>query len=715
MPDMDIQKLNSLYNDAEEVDRSIFAEMRSNILLVSGDHYSKRDNKTWNNIRRSSRASFADKKLRLTKNHMHRIQRGYKTMLLSESPDVTILPKHDTDLQDKKDSELNKSVWEDFKDRHKFKQLLHDFVSDYTTIGEVCVKAFWNPDKGKLVGYEQLVDEDGEPVFEQIPDPNTGELVEVPMPDKDMPVFSGDYDIELIHGFNLLIESGTEDINREVDRAWIVRKMVNTKELQSKYKDDDEKVEGITESSKRTYVVFDVHKGTYHKKKGETLVREFYWKPSKMYPKGYYIYCTDTVILEEGELPLGIFPLKWCGFDKYQTSPRGRSILKIARPYQAEINRASSSMATHQITMGDDKLIYSSGSKLAPGALLPGVRGISVTGGQPPTVIPGRSGAQYIDYVEQNKSELYEVVELFDMKVVDSSGQIDPYALLFKSATQRRLFSPYIDRFSLFLTEFAELILTIARAYLPDDALISAVGKREMINIQEFRDTDPISYHIKIQPGSETVDTLIGRHMTFTQTLQYVGKQLDPKSIGKILKNMPYGNIDDSLDELMIDSENAENEMLAIERGERVVASPHADSGYMLKRLNHRMKKPDFRYLPPEVQFGYNQLVQQYEQIVQAAAQAEIAAKNEFIPVDGALVTCDIYVEDPKNPENQAKRAKIPQRALEWLMDRMEQQGVTLERIEQMDEKSKLDLVRSLQQQPSMGAGGQPPMNMNFG
>lgn len=707
MPNLDIAELNRIYQEAEEADREIFAEQRSNILLVAGDHYSKISNRLWNNTRNPSRSNMGDSKLRLTKNHMHRIQRAYKTSILSEAPGVTVLPKRDTDLQDKKDADLNLAVWQDVKDRHKIKKKVLDWVSWYTTIGEVCLKVFWDNDAGEFQGYEQALDEDGQPKFTDRVDEETGEVVQEMVPDKDLPVFSGDFVFEPVFGFNLLVESGTEDMD-DVDSAWIVRKMVDTKILKRKYKDDEEKLAGIVEASKQTYVVFDVQKGSYAKKKGETLVKEFYWKPSPSYPMGYYVHATDTVILEEGELPFGIFPLVWAGFDKHPTSPRGRSILKVARPYQAEINRASSSMATAQVTMGDDKLIYSAGSKLAPGALLPGVRGISVSGGQAPTVLPGRSGAQYLEYVMAQIAEMNDVLSLDQTQVIDKSGQVDPYAMLFRSATQKRLYSPYIEAFEEFLKDVCGVVLTLARVYLPEDMLITAVGKREIINIAEFRDTTPLSYHIKLEAGSDTVESLIGRQVTYQHLLQYVGKQLDPKTIGKMIKNMPYGNSADTVDDLMVDDENATNDMLAVERGEQVVATEHSDPGYMLKRLNHRMKKSDYRFLPPQVQQGYMSLVAQYEQIVEKLAAAEMAAKNEFIPAEGALVTCDFYVEDPANPENQAKRAKIPQRALEWLLKRLEEQGMTMEKLEGMNAKSLQELARAMQQAPGAQSPQQP-------
>lgn len=715
MPSKSIEDLNRIYSEAEEVDRELFAEMRSNLLLIAGEHYSKINARIASQVRQTNKTPPSqDQKLRLTKNHCHKVHRTYMTNILSEVPGTTVKPQRDKELQDQKDAELNLAVWQDVKHRHKLKRKTKEWCSQYTGIGEVCVKVFWDPNAGQFKGYGPKLDEMGAPVMKETGeiDPMTGQPVMIPEEDTENPQFTGDFVYEDVFGFNLLREAGCESMD-DPDKAWIVRKMVDTKELKKRYSKDPDKVTKIQESSDRTYIVFDANKGTYHKKKGETLVKEYYWRPCLAYPEGYFVYATDTVVLEEGPLPFGLFPLKWAGFDKYASTPRGRSIIKVVRPYQAEINRASSSMATAQVTMGDDKLIYSSGAKMAPGALLPGVRGIAVTGGMAPVVLPGRSGAQYLDYVNQQTAEMYSVVMMDEMTVTDKSGQLDPYALLFKSASQKKKYEVYTDNFEEFLVSVTELTLELAKHYLPDDMLISAVGRRETINIPEFRKTTPLAYQIVVEPQSETLETQFGKQLTFQHVLQYVGKQLDPKIIGKLIKNSPFANYDDSFDELTIDEDIAKNDMLALERGEPVEPTPYVDPTYMARKLTFRKKQPDFRYLDPLVQQSYAQLIQAYEAIAAEQAAKIAAAKNEYIPVDGALVTCDFYVPDPTNPDNQAKRAKIPQRALEWLLKRLEEQGITLDKLEGMNAQALSEIADMIFQGQMQGApGGQVPMQI---
>ena len=709
MAELTVDKLNRIYRDAEEVDSSVFAEMRSNVLLVSGEHYSQ---KTRNDRPRSARSqSETEQKIRLTKNHMHRLRRTYVKGILANAPSTNIKPHHETDIQDQKDAELYKAVWDDVKYRHKISAKIRDWASDYVTLGEVCVKIFWDHMAGKHVGFEPLLDEEGEPVMqptgevEEIVDPMTGEVVlqekMAPVEDETKPMFTGDFVFERIFGFNLLRESSVQEMG-EKGRAWVVRKMTNIKELQAKF---PEKFDEIAESSDETYVVFDANKGSYQKTKGQTMVREFYWEPCYKYPKGWYAVSVSSVILDQGPLPMGIFPLRWKPFEKFQTSPRGRSILKVGRPYQAEINRTSSKLAEQQVTLGDDKLIYSAGSKLAMGALLPGVRGISVAG-TPPTVLPGRDGSQYLPYLKDQIAELDQVTVAQEMQFTGQNGQIDPYALLYQSFSRKEIYQEYIEGFEEFLVDVTQLVLEVAKVYLPDDALIPAIGAREAVNIEEFRKVSDLATRIVVEAGTDTVETLFGRQLTLSHILQYVGKDLDMATKAKIMKGLPFGNVDDAFDDMMIDEEICKNDFLAMERGEQVQAAQYVEPSFMIKKITARMKKPEFRFQPPEVQQAYQMLMQQYQQIEVENQQKIIAAKNEYIPVDGALVSVDMYVNDPNSDSGSAKRARLPQRAVEWLIQQLESQGASLDQLENMNSNAMAQLAGSILQQQ----GPQPQM-----
>ena len=707
MKRLEAEDLRSIYRDAEQVDKEIFSEMRSNMLLVAGQHYTKNSNKYFSRLRETNRLS-ETQKLRLTKNHIHKICRHYKSAIISKAPDVRMTPANEGEMQDRKAAELNDKVWKWGKKRYDLKEWFSARADDFVQIGEVACKITWDPDKGDFIGYEQkmVMGPDG---IEQAELDEDGNMV----PDDARPVFSGDFVFEPLHGFNLLRDPSAHTIDDS--RYVIIRKMVPKKTLVHKYSDDPDKLKVINESNDKTYIIFDTNQANYNRSDKEVLVKEIYYKPCMEYPNGYFYMFTDEGILEEGELPYGIFPIVWKPFDAYATSCRGRSIVKVARPYQAEINRASSQLASHQITVGDDKVLYQTGTKLAPGALLPGVRGISYQGAAP-IIMPGRDGSQFVGYIEKQIAEMYDAVMLSEINS-DEQHNLDAHTLLYRSMAQQAKFKPYLDRFAAFMMEVAELYLKLSKYYLSDAHLLAAVGRNETSNIVEYRSTTPLSFQIDVNPGTESADTMLGKQLTFNHLLQYVGKNFEREDIGKIMKNMPFVNNEEIFAEFTTDHDNVQNDMLAIERGEIPMINQYTNNEYYVKRFTHRIKQPDFKYLAPEIQQIYHQVLQQNEMEIVRKQQELQAAQAGQIPTEGAMITCSMHIPDPDNP-GSTKQLRLPYSSLMHLVDQLQKQGKSLETLEGMNQGALAEMAEQMRQQQEaetqmqMMGGGLPPRLM---
>lgn len=698
---MDIAKLNELYERSEQVDKEDFAEKRSNVLLCAGDHYNRRAPQGFSRIREEGQNT-STKKLRLVKNHTYRVVKTYANSIIAKSPGVKPSPKNETEMQDRKDAELNTAVWQDIKERHKLNSKFARYAHEFVEVGELAVKITWDPSKGYIQGYSPLVEMDAEgneyPVVDEM-----GQMV----PDKEQPIYSGDFNFETVHAFNLLRDPAAETMSESP--YLIVRKMMDRKELKKAYKDQPEKLKALDSKTDETYVIFDTNKGNHQKTKTKVLIKEVYYRPCIQYPNGYFYIHTDTAILEHGELPYGIYPVKWVGFDEFPTTARARSIVKVVRPYQAEINRAASQEATHQITLGDDKIIYQTGATLQQGALLPGVRGISVNGAAP-TILPGRTGTQYTEYIENQKRELYQAAMLDEVTAEKSMTQ-DPYAMLFTSMKQRAVFQPYIQKFQDFLIEICETTLELAKHYLPDDALVSAVGRNEQINIPEFRKTTKFCYQVVVEPVNEDAETMIGRQFANKEILQYVGKNLPEDVVGKMIKNMPFVNNDDSFDLLTIDEDNVTNDMLLIERGGMPMIGPHDDNKFYIQRLTHRMKQPDFDFLQPQVKQVYQQFLQLHQQEEVRKIESIKAQQDEMIPTGGALITCQMRVPDPDNP-GQSKQVRLPYETIMHTMKNLERQGKTLDELETINQGALAQMADQMAMNEQAAAMPMLPNNM---
>jgi hypothetical protein len=716
---LDISELNSIYDEAELVDKETFAEQRSNILLIAGDHYTKTSSRFQNNVRNSKEIS-ENQKIRLTKNHTHKVYRYYTDTIFSLASDVTIRPKNEKERGDVKDADLNKSVYFHLKNQLRLKEHYRNSVDDFVGLGECCSLIKFDPSMGRHVAYEQKVGPDGEPVFEPeldpatgMPavDPMTGMPVQKPVADKDRPVFSGKFHVERVFSFNLLRKVGSTEM-RKAD-CWIVRKMVPNKDLQAKYAGDETKLGFIDSDNKEAFIIFDTEKSTYTKSKDQTLIKEYYYPPCFDYPEGYFYIASSKGKFEEGPLPGGIFPLAWAAFDTYQTAARGKSIIKVVRPYQAEINRASSQMAMHQITVGDDKILYQSGTKLQAGALLPGVRGLTYQGLKP-EILPGREGSQFAQYILQQIEEMYRVANMEEMLQDKSDGaSVEPLTLLYRSAKHKKNFTAYAERFEQYLVDFVTILLELAKFYMPDDELIPAIGSSEFVNLPEFRDSQPLSHEIVVEPMDDTIESMLGRQMTFNHILQYAGQQLDKDSIGEIMQQMPYGNSKAAFADLTLNRDLVTNLILALDRGEPAQPpAPYDDNVYIVKKLTKRMTEPDYKFLAPKIQEQYDLTVQAHEQAETEKQAAIQQAQAGFIPSDGPLIGCDMYIEDKVDPTKAPKRARVPQTALNWLLEKLEAQGMNQQALEGMNQGALTEMAKMMMARQNALPPGQDQLSM---
>lgn len=687
-----LEELNQHYKDAESCDDEIFSEMRSNLLLVSGNHYSKKTTSFFSRVRNSQKMN-ETQKLRLTKNHLHKITRHYIQAITSKVPGVIPSAQNELDMQDKKAADLNLSVWRDTTTRYQLKEKFNEYIQNFVEIGEMCAFIFWNPNEGEIKGYEPLIDEaTGEPAL----DPMTGEMQQ----DESKPIFTGGFEFRNIPGFNLMRAPQAKSMKKSPYH--IIREMVDKKELLDTYGGDESKKRIIGDGDTGEFIVFDTNKKQYRSEESQILVRYHFFRPCKQYPRGYYYITTERGILEEAEIPFGIYPIIWEGFDTYSTNPRGYSIIKIARPYQAEINRASSQAATHQITVGDDKIIYQSGTKLAPGALLPGVRGLTFQGA-PPQILAGRDGGQFLPYIESQISEMYSACMLEEINQEKDSGQIDPYTLLFRSASSKAKFARYIEKVESFMKEFCMTTLELAKQYLPDDAFIQAVGKSEAINISEFRATQPLSYQIKIEEQSQDISDRLGQQLALNHLIQYAGQQMDSKQLALLAKEMPYLKNSSIVKKLTLDYDNAENDMLQIERGQMPFISPYTDNKICIEAVTHRMKQADFQMLPPNIQSLYDQYLQIHEDETGRKIEAAQRAKDGFIPTGGSLITVQMQVADPSS-QSGSRQVRLPYETIQWLLKQFEAQGITLDDLEKMNDGVVADMMQRMgnNQQPQM-------------
>jgi hypothetical protein len=659
--DMKLEKLKKMYRDGKQADDSLFAEQRTNVLLRSGDHYNKKSNNS-DDLRQRGVKTNAQK-IRLTKNHIHRICNAYQNSILEANPSVQAVPFNPDELHDVKVAEMNQSVIDWIKVTNDWGEKQEKNAHDFTTIGEVFNIIRFDYSKGALK-----------------PSQEKGRVARI-----------GEFVIDRVFGFDMKRDPNARD--NITARWWIKDTMVDLSDFKKLVKsvNSEIKEEQIVASGKGTYKIFDSNAGEYRNVKDQVLVRELYRKPSAEYPLGWYVMFTDEFIVLQKALPFGIYPVHMEGFDELTTSPRSTSIIKVCRPYQVEINRASSKMAEHQITLGDDKVFIQKGTKISNGGSMHGVRAFQVSG-QQPIIQEGRSGAQYLEYQKSQIVEMYEAANL-DHIMANKEQVGDPYQLLYRSMKEKKRFVKYVGKFERFESNVFSTCLKLAKHYLTPDHIIRVAGRTEALNIPEFKSNKETGFEVKVVPQSGDIETKFGKILSITQTLQYTGSQLGQDQIGTLIKQLPFGNDEQVFSTLTVDTDNVMNDILALDRGEQVRVNIHENHEMMIKGLQHRMKKSDYRYLDENIKRNYMLKMSSHELFYKEQKQLIAQENMGMVPTGGFLTTVNASWHNPTS--NRVERIKVPSGALQWLVQKLQTQGTFAQEVDNLPDQARAEIAQA--------------------
>jgi hypothetical protein len=348
----------------------------------------------------------------------------------------------------------------------------------------------------------------------------------------------------------------------------------------------------IQTSSEETFKIYNSSDNTY-REASKVLVNEYYFKPCKKMPNGYFVIATKNVVLYHGELPFGIFPIITVNFDDIQTTPRGRSKIKQLRPIQCEINRAVSKIAEHQVTLGDDKLILNAGSKIAESNKLNGVRALQVSGTINPQILPGRAGDQYVQYWMNQVSIFEKIAEMPEIQE-DKLAQLDPYSILYLSMRQKKKFSYYAEKFENFIIQVWKTALKLYKKSVDPMAAVAVLGQHEKINVDEFKSVEDIAFQIKVKARTDDPESLVSRQFQLNQILQYRGSELSEEEFGEVVSDMPFLGKKGLLSKGKLKADRATNMILKLDKGVDMPISEVDDPTYMLNRIDKRMSESDF-------------------------------------------------------------------------------------------------------------------------
>lgn len=715
--DLELGALESSYHEAETCDMDVFGEMRSNILLMSGQHYRKTVGRRLERGLRDIGVA-KSKRIRLVKNHTQKAINDAKDIVASMVPGVMPYPTVEGELKHQKSAEIARQVWNHSKECNRWDEFREECIDNFFEIGEVCAKVYFNPLKGGLRGFKQKVNDLGEPLY-KTPDGEIttqkgyyeksfeailvdgvpvqrevqGEFVAYEMcPDEDRPEFYGQVVLERFEAYDLLRDKSSKDVNKS---PWLIyRKMISNDTLKalirrSSVMSDSQKEEAIEKlgtGGGSTFKVFNAGNGSFEEAEGQTLLKEKYWRQSPKYPKGYFCIWTEYGKLFEGPIPFGeygdiAFPIKWQGFDRFSSSARGFSPIKRVRPAQLEVNRCASKITEHHLTVGDDKVILQKGSKFERGVDHPGIRVFYSTGQA--QYLQGKSGEQFVGYLDHNIAEIYRLLSVEDNKSPTAQG-FDPKAELFKMQRQKIKFSKPAGKLERFFKDVAQTYLFLEQKYMTPERFERVVGPQEAVNFNEFESIDRLDYKVKLEEVSGDLETMMGKTMELETILQYSGKDLDEQTRISLLRQFPILNRQQAFKHVTIQHDNIESDILALERGEYVPPREYDNHELVLQFLSNRMSQKDFGKLDPQIQEMFKKKEQEHQMFLKQQIEELRKAQAGLIPTTGPLVRADVYVADDPSKPDKTSRMEVPNDALMWLRENLEKQGIAQERLQEL-------------------------------
>ena len=115
------------------------------------------------------------------------------------------------------------------------------------------------------------------------------------------------------------------------------------------------------------------------------------------------------------------------------------------------------------------------------------------------------------------------------------------------------------------------------------------------------------------------------------------------------------------------------------------------------------MNENDFPTLSPDIQMRYQERIDMHAQFqAQQNKEAQLATQG-YVPTSGGLVKLDYYIT---TPEGKQERLKLPTDAVEWLNEKLIQQGTNVQRLQELDPYGQAQVGQQVAQQ--MGPSPDP-------
>lgn len=360
--------------------------------------------------------------------------------------------------------------------------------------------------------------------------------------------------------------------------------------------------------------------------KNGVIVKEYWEKKSKKYPKGRHITIANTKLLQYEDNPYNRFPYFLFPHNLVPGRVQGSSNIEDLIPVQKEFNKTRTQRRLNQNRTANQRMLVEANSLIdepteEPGEIIEYKRGHQKPMWETPPVEPGHIQAE-LELQLRDFEDISGIHEISNGTI--PTGVKSGIALSFLSEQDDTKFGPIIHNIESTYEKWAQFVLVLMQEYYIEPRMIKIVGKNNQVEVKEFQGSDLRgNKDVKVIAGSAMPKSAAARQ-DFVLNLWNAKILTDPQ---KALKLLEFGDIEEVFEDLSIDVNQAKAEQKQWLKGD----FSHKTRNFYnhdihVAEHNKFRKSDDYEKLPPQVQVEVdNHVTEHLAQIVALASAANPA------------------------------------------------------------------------------------------
>ena len=687
-----IKQFDRQFEDSYRADRDYINTLVDWNKLYCGAHFVGRDNVydanedyySYNKATgKSSLNDQSQKRLQIKENRIQPVVDFLVNYMISYCGDISFKP-FDDEPEDKVLARCYRKVY-----KYLRKSLNLDSVKSHLALvgainGECAVEVTWNPDKGFYMGDDQSGD----------------------------PVFSGGFDFNFLNSASIRRPLG---VKRLEDGEWLGYEEMMSKEdllgviessslisreMKAKFKRD------IKARDFRSFVYSDFNDFSSGIERNSDFLRRIYYKPCLKYPRGKMATWYSNYLLEYEDLPeifngkLPIFYYSWKTLGSY---PRGHSVIDNLKDSQVELNRVLSRISEIHLKsrskiFTDATQGFSKGTTISDADVVTASGGGGINGQTSFNYVPGDDGSRFVPIKQEYLNALRELSNVTEGS--DQPLQADLLANLYRSSKEKYGYLRNFENFAGFWRDIVEFVIQCSKYYLEDYHLAEVLSDYEVGNMGKFRENSFMEFDVDVRQRANDPDSIFMNFVGKQTLLQYTAKHMDPATLSSVIASMPLADLGNDVKEIRIMEDIYDNILTRVDDGDMSAlqaVTEQIDPHRFIGKVSLEMLKPSFEHKSEEVKQIYMQLKQMLEQLIQKIELQKQQSELSSIPVNGPLMKVRGYIVP--NEKGSSKEVALPSGVIEWVLNYLNQIGLTQERISVLDEQARSQVAEQLKSQ----------------